>query len=69
MLTLIAGIMDWDYKQYPSGYFHVTWASPPCTEYSIAKQTGVRKIDEAKKIVLIILNRQRGSLNTPRVDL
>jgi hypothetical protein len=28
------------------------WASPPCIEYSIAKTTGVRKIDEANKIVL-----------------
>ena len=27
------------------------WASPPCTEYSIAKSTGVRKIEEANKVV------------------
>ena len=45
-------ILDWDYKQYPRGYYDFIWASPPCTEYSIAKQTGVRKIDEANKIVL-----------------
>ena len=28
------------------------WASPPCTEYSHAKRTGVRDIDGANKIVL-----------------
>ena len=45
-------ILEWDYKRYPTGYFDFIHASPPCTEYSIAKQTGVRKIDEANKIVL-----------------
>ena len=33
-------IMDWDYKVYPSHYFHIIWASPPCTEYSMAKTIG-----------------------------
>ena len=28
------------------------WASPPCTEYSRAKTTGVRKIDHANSTVL-----------------
>ena len=44
-------IMDWKYKELPSKSFHVIWASPPCTEYSLAKTTGVRKIDEANAIV------------------
>jgi len=30
----------------------VIWASPPCTEYSHAKRRGVRKIEEANKIVM-----------------
>ena len=30
----------------------VIWASPPCTEYSHAKRGGVRKIEEANKIVM-----------------
>ena len=30
----------------------IIWASPPCTEYSHAKRKGVRKIEEANKIVL-----------------
>jgi site-specific DNA-cytosine methylase len=32
--TICNDIMTWDYTIYPPGYFHVIWASPPCTEYS-----------------------------------
>ena len=45
-------ILEWDYTIYPTGYFEVIWASPPCTEYSKAKSRGVRNIEEANKIVL-----------------
>ena len=45
-------ILNWDYTIYPVGYFNFIWASPPCTEYSKAKTTAVRKIDEANQIVL-----------------
>ena len=45
-------MLDWDYTIYEPGYFDVAWASPPCTEYSQAKSTGVRKIDYANKLVL-----------------
>ena len=44
-------IVEWDYKQYDAGYLYMIWASPSCTEHSIAKTTGVRNIDEANKIV------------------
>ena len=44
-------IMDWDYKVYPPKNFEVISASPPCTEYSIAKTTAVRDIEGANKIV------------------
>ena len=45
-------ILDWDYTIYQSGYFDVVWARPPRTEYSIAKSTGIRKIEYANTIVL-----------------
>ena len=45
-------IMDWDYKaMYEPGSFDVLWTSPPCTEYSVAKTVGVRKIAEANQVV------------------
>ena len=44
-------ILNWDYHQYQPKHFDVIWASPPCTEYSIALTTRVRKIEDANKIV------------------
>ena len=42
----------WDYKPaYPPKHFHFIWASPPCTEYSIAKTIGNRNVEEANEIV------------------
>ena len=32
-------IMDWDYKAYDKGEFACIHASPPCTQYSIARTT------------------------------
>jgi hypothetical protein len=45
-------VLDWDYrKAYQPKHFQFIWASPPCTEYSIAKTVGVRKLAEANEIV------------------
>ena len=44
-------IMDWDFKQYEPKRFDIIWASPPCTEYSRAKTTGVRDIEGANQVV------------------
>ncbi len=34
--THTENILTWDYKQYPSDYFDVIWASPDCTTFSLA---------------------------------
>ena len=44
-------IMGWNYQVFEPKQFDVIWASPPCTEYSRAKTTGVRDIDGANKVV------------------
>ena len=49
---IVTDILEWDYTKLDPQEIDVIWASPPCTEYSIAKTTGVRKIDEANRIVL-----------------
>ena len=45
-------ILKWNYKEFDKGHFNFIWASPPCTEYSRAKTTGIRKIEYANSIVL-----------------
>ena len=52
--THTADILEWDYKQYPSGYFDIIFASPPCTEYSAllyCMKNRVRNLDLADSIV------------------
>ena len=38
-------IRDWNFKNYPPGYFHLIAASPPCTHFSRAKTTGKRDLE------------------------
>jgi len=42
--TIVCDILEWNYKIYPSGYFDVIWASPPCTEFSCLNFTHPEKI-------------------------
>jgi len=34
-------ILEWDYKQYPVGYFDVIWASPPCNTFSCLRRSWI----------------------------
>ena len=43
--------LEWDYKQFDRNHFDFIWSSPPCTEYSRAKTTGIRNIEYANSIV------------------
>ena len=43
--TIITNILDWDFREYPPGHFDFIWASPPCTEYSIARTRATRPRD------------------------
>jgi hypothetical protein len=50
---VVGDIMAWNYRDFPPGFFHIIWASPPCTQYSIARTTGgPRDIPLANAIVL-----------------
>ena len=45
-------ILNWDYQNaLPPNHFDFVWASPPCTECSVAKTIGTRKIEESNRVV------------------
>ena len=44
-------IMLWDPATYPRDHFDCIHASPPCTEYSVAKTVGARDLEKADGIV------------------
>ena len=50
--TIVGDVRRWDpLEAFGKGYFDIIWASPPCTEYSRAKTTGVRDLHTADDIV------------------
>jgi len=55
--TILTDITQWNFMEdaFKQDYFDIIWASPPCTEYSIAKTTGVRDLTRADQIVRAVL--------------
>lgn len=49
--SIVSDILKWDYKAFKPGHFDICWASPPCTEFSIAKTVGKRDLTLANRIV------------------
>ena len=49
--TICGDILEWDYRKYPTRYFDLIAASPPCTEFSQAKTVGTRKLESAIRLV------------------
>jgi len=50
---ITANVLDWDFTTFPDDHFDCIWASPPCTEYSIARTTAraPRNLELADAIV------------------
>ena len=51
--TIHSDILHWDYKTFAPDYFDAIWASPPCTQYSIARTNNKkpRNLDLADSFV------------------
>ena len=50
--TLCVDILHWDYTEYLPHSFYFIHASPPCTQYSVARTTGGRRdLDSADALV------------------
>ena len=71
--SICIDILEWDYRAvFQPGDFQIVTASPPCTEYSLAKSRGPRDLEGADRIVkrtleiIEYLRPDRWWLETPR---
>jgi site-specific DNA-cytosine methylase len=62
--TIRADILDWDYTVFPRRHFDAIHASPPCTQYSIARTCAKtpRNLEYADSLV------QRALIALPGVE-
>ena len=51
--TICSDMLLWDYTVFPQGYFDVIWASPDCTQHSIARSNAKipRNLEYADSLV------------------
>ena len=42
-------ILDWNYHEYPPGYFDIVWASPPCNTFSAFRRGWVGRYGYTKE--------------------
>ena len=50
--TICSDILQWDYKAFEPGHFDAVWASPCCTEFSIALKKRPRNLPVGDALVL-----------------
>ena len=74
--TIVADILSWDYKsQFRPGHFDTIFCSPPCNQFSIAKTTAPRDLEQADLLVKKSLEiikyfcPRKGFLENPRTGL
>jgi len=48
--TIVADILDWDYKKFPVGLFDIIWASPDCRFYSTMQYVWVGKTQTLEQL-------------------
>ena len=55
--TFCCDLMNWDYKQFPVGYFDIIWASPNCKDYSSLNflRKGEKDLTESNNLIKRVL--------------
>ena len=65
--TFTEDILTWNYRQFEPGYFDFIWASPVCTEFSVALTTRPRDLELRKPSKSsATCSRRGGPWKTPR---
>ena len=49
--SICCDVLEWDYKQFSSGYFDVIWASPPCETFSTVRRSNIGRNGYTKESI------------------